>query len=309
MSAKVIGNNRKTVDAILVAQSLAGKASESLTTEILRILAHLEEGVDPADATALTADYVAADAVVAAAFAAADVPLTKAKNLGMRVIAAGIHPWAGGAAVADSIAVAGLLATDVVVASLAAQGAAEVLVTAVANETTHAIDLTLSYEESSQAIKQIVGGDRAKAEKLAQLVGIFSPQTPVAANWDNAVRAYLRWDSGANREEFMKTALPSGAPERVQHAPEGPAGAPIANSRAPIGYLLSAIGYAPRAVQRRSRRSPRRGSMNFLRRRPGRRASRRRRAPTRSPWRRARRPPPPAGRRTIPPSRCRSASR
>jgi hypothetical protein len=59
-------------------------------------------------------------------------------------VASGIHAWAGGAAATDSIEVVGLLDTDVVIATLAAQGAAETLVKAVNDAGNDQIDLTLS---------------------------------------------------------------------------------------------------------------------------------------------------------------------
>jgi hypothetical protein len=60
------------------------------------------------------------------------------------VIAAGIHEWAGGAAATDSIAVVGLLETDVVQATLVARAGAEVLELAANDAGNDQIDLTLS---------------------------------------------------------------------------------------------------------------------------------------------------------------------
>ena len=60
------------------------------------------------------------------------------------VVAAGIHAWAGGAAATDSIAVVGLLATDVVQCTLVARAGAEVLEQAVNDAGNDQIDLTLS---------------------------------------------------------------------------------------------------------------------------------------------------------------------
>jgi hypothetical protein len=61
-----------------------------------------------------------------------------------KVIASGIHAWAGGAAATDSIAVVGLEATDVGVATLVARAGAEVLVMAANDAGNDQIDLTLS---------------------------------------------------------------------------------------------------------------------------------------------------------------------
>lgn len=61
-----------------------------------------------------------------------------------RIIAAGIHTWAGGVAVADSIAVVGLLPTDIVLATLVARSATQTLVVALNDEANDQIDLTLS---------------------------------------------------------------------------------------------------------------------------------------------------------------------
>ena len=58
-----------------------------------------------------------------------------------KVIAHGIHPWAGGAATTDSIAVSGMLATDTVLAVLTAVAATETLV--LATPGSDAIALTL----------------------------------------------------------------------------------------------------------------------------------------------------------------------
>lgn len=62
----------------------------------------------------------------------------------LRVVAAGIHTWAGGAATTDSITVAGLLATDIVIASLVLRSATQTLVTSVNDAAGDQIDLTLS---------------------------------------------------------------------------------------------------------------------------------------------------------------------
>ena len=70
-----------------------------------------------------------------------------------RVIAAGIHSWAGGAAATDSITVVGLEITDVVIASLAARAAAETLVLAANDGGNDQIDLTLSAAGTNTTTK------------------------------------------------------------------------------------------------------------------------------------------------------------
>lgn len=69
------------------------------------------------------------------------------------VIAAGIHVWAGGAATADSIAVAGLLETDVVVATLTARASTETLVMAANDAGNDQIDLTLGANGTNGTTK------------------------------------------------------------------------------------------------------------------------------------------------------------
>jgi hypothetical protein len=72
---------------------------------------------------------------------------------GFKVIASGIHTWAGGAAAVDSIAVAGLEATDVVIATLTARAAAETLVMAANDGGNDQIDLTLSANGTNGTTK------------------------------------------------------------------------------------------------------------------------------------------------------------
>jgi len=69
------------------------------------------------------------------------------------VVAAGIHDWAGGAATADTIAVAGLLVTDIVLCTLIARAAAEVLIMAANNAAADTIDLTLSANGTNTTTK------------------------------------------------------------------------------------------------------------------------------------------------------------
>jgi hypothetical protein len=48
------------------------------------------------------------------------------------------------------------------------------------------------YERSSQRILDFVGGDKDAADKFAQLIAIYSPQTAVDVNTQNAMKAYNR---------------------------------------------------------------------------------------------------------------------
>ena len=52
------------------------------------------------------------------------------------------------------------------------------------------------YERSSSRILDFVGGDKDQADKFAQLIAIYSPQTAVDVNTQNAVKAYNRALSG-----------------------------------------------------------------------------------------------------------------
>lgn len=63
---------------------------------------------------------------------------------GFRVIAAGIHAWAGGVATTDSIAVVGLEATDIVIATLVLRSGTQQLSLSVNDAANDQIDLTLS---------------------------------------------------------------------------------------------------------------------------------------------------------------------
>lgn len=56
----------------------------------------------------------------------------------------------------------------------------------------------LWYEQSSDAILDIAGGDKNRAEKIAQLIAIYSPQTTVQVNTTNAVKAYNRAMAGGD---------------------------------------------------------------------------------------------------------------
>lgn len=72
---------------------------------------------------------------------------------GKRIIAAGIHTWAGGAATTDSISVTGLEATDVVLCTLTARAATETLVLAANDAANDQIDLTLSANGTNATTK------------------------------------------------------------------------------------------------------------------------------------------------------------
>lgn len=70
-----------------------------------------------------------------------------------QIVAAGIHEWAGGAATTDSISVSGLEATDIVLATLTARGAAETLEMAANDAANDQIDLTLSANGTNTTTK------------------------------------------------------------------------------------------------------------------------------------------------------------
>lgn len=69
------------------------------------------------------------------------------------------------------------------------------------------------YERSSNRILEFLGGDREAADKFAQLIAIYSPQTAVDVNTQNAMKAYNRalageklWDGKIiNREMTFDT--------------------------------------------------------------------------------------------------------
>lgn len=70
-----------------------------------------------------------------------------------KIIAAGIHPWAGGAATTDSISVVGLEATDVVHCTLVARASTETLVLTTNDAGNDQIDLTLSANGTDTTTK------------------------------------------------------------------------------------------------------------------------------------------------------------
>src|SRR5262249_8184791 len=53
------------------------------------------------------------------------------------------------------------------------------------------------YEDSSRQIMDAAQGNRADPEKLAQLVAIYSNNTPVSENMNHALTAWAQWKNGA----------------------------------------------------------------------------------------------------------------
>lgn len=52
------------------------------------------------------------------------------------------------------------------------------------------------YEDSARRILEIAGGDRERAERIAQLVAIYSPQNEIIPNLGQALKAYRQWVGG-----------------------------------------------------------------------------------------------------------------
>jgi hypothetical protein len=52
------------------------------------------------------------------------------------------------------------------------------------------------YRRSAQAILAWAGGDKAKAGKMAALVAMYSPRTPVGEDLKHAVQHYVQWERG-----------------------------------------------------------------------------------------------------------------
>ena len=52
------------------------------------------------------------------------------------------------------------------------------------------------YERSSAAILELVNGDKAEAEKIVQLIAIYSPSNAVPGNTTMAIKAYYQWKQG-----------------------------------------------------------------------------------------------------------------
>lgn len=58
------------------------------------------------------------------------------------------------------------------------------------------------YEDSGAAVIKIMSGDPVEAEKFAQLLAIYSPQSNVNVNTFFAMKAWMQYKSGQTREEF-----------------------------------------------------------------------------------------------------------
>lgn len=58
------------------------------------------------------------------------------------------------------------------------------------------------YEKSGNKVWEMTGGNFEDAEKLTQLIAIYSPQAPIYHNWQDATRAYYMWKAGVPKEEF-----------------------------------------------------------------------------------------------------------
>lgn len=69
------------------------------------------------------------------------------------IIAAGIHPWAGGSTTADSISVVGLLFTDIVITTLVQRASNEQLIVSVNDAANDQIDLLLSHNGTNTTTK------------------------------------------------------------------------------------------------------------------------------------------------------------
>lgn len=52
------------------------------------------------------------------------------------------------------------------------------------------------YEQSSKAILELAGGDKAEAERIVSLIAIYSPNATVPANTSMALRAYYQYKAG-----------------------------------------------------------------------------------------------------------------
>ena len=55
------------------------------------------------------------------------------------------------------------------------------------------------YEDSSQRVLDLVGGNREDAEKFVQLIAIYSPRNPVPENWVDAVQAWSQYKAAQRR--------------------------------------------------------------------------------------------------------------
>ena len=73
------------------------------------------------------------------------------------------------------------------------------------------------YERSGQEILKLTGGNVDEADKVAQLMGIFSPQTPVAGNMEFALQAYYR-SQRMTRDAFTSSSNIIGNTGRTEQA-------------------------------------------------------------------------------------------
>lgn len=81
------------------------------------------------------------------------ISVTTPSGTSHKIIAAGIHDWAGGSATTDSISVTGLESTDVVLCTLVARASTETLVLAANDAGNDQIDLTLSANGTDTTTK------------------------------------------------------------------------------------------------------------------------------------------------------------
>jgi hypothetical protein len=74
------------------------------------------------------------------------------------------------------------------------------------------------YERSGRAILNAVGGNKVEAEKLAQLVAIYSQSTPVKSNFDYALQAYAQYQQTG---EIRTGRFPTEQSKRAQAVMDG----------------------------------------------------------------------------------------
>ena len=59
------------------------------------------------------------------------------------------------------------------------------------------------YEESTREVLRIVQGDLVEAQRLIQLIAIYSPNAVVWTNTISAIKAYTAWKRGVKEEDFQ----------------------------------------------------------------------------------------------------------
>jgi hypothetical protein len=64
------------------------------------------------------------------------------------------------------------------------------------------------YEESTRMVLEVTGGNVLDAEKLIQLIAIYSPNNEIWVNLIMAVRSYSHWKNGGTRET-LKSGMPA----------------------------------------------------------------------------------------------------